>query len=231
MEQVYTFWEGTMPDYIKLCMRTWKFNYVVLNYENLHEYTDWKVPDRLKQFPLPKIADVIRVHILRDNGGYWLDADTIMLGNELPKENILGYPNTRENTIGFLHTESHSDMFEEWAKYQDGVVANIDNLRDTWKIVGNEFTDPYILNHPEITIADVTDTWPETYMVNLNTTRRAKYLMFYFKRSYFLSDIHPTNMLLLHNSWTPDWYKVLDESKIMKQTCTLSNIFREVLNK
>ena len=219
-----------MPEYIKLCMRTWKFDYTVLNYNNLSDYTDLQITDRLKQFSLPKIADVVRVHVLRDNGGYWLDSDTIMIGDRLPTENMIGFPETRGNTIGFLHTEPHSKMYEEWAHYQDTVISNIDSVQDSWKIVGNAFTDQYVKDHPEITISDVTNAWPETYMIPLNSVnRRAKYEMFYFKRDYKLSDLRPTNMLILHNSWTPDWYKVLDESKIMEQKCTLSNIFREVL--
>ena len=81
--QVFTFWEGNMPEYIKLCMATWKFPYTVLSYENLPNYSDIPV-NRLKHFTLPQIADYIRVHILRDYSGYWLDTDTILLNPELP---------------------------------------------------------------------------------------------------------------------------------------------------
>jgi hypothetical protein len=116
--KVFTFWEGQMPGYIQLCMKTWQFDYVLLNYSNLHEYTNLKLTDRLRSFSLPKIADVIRVHVLRNYGGYWLDTDTIMISDELPKSNFMGYPDTREHTIGFLHTEPHADMYRAWAKYQ-----------------------------------------------------------------------------------------------------------------
>ena len=42
-EQIFTFWEGELPEYIKLCMATWKFPYKVLNYSNLKEYTDFDI--------------------------------------------------------------------------------------------------------------------------------------------------------------------------------------------
>ena len=72
---VYTFWEGEMPDYIKLCMYTWHFPVTILNYDNLNNYTDLQITSQLERFTLPQIADCVRVHVLRDQGGYWLDAD------------------------------------------------------------------------------------------------------------------------------------------------------------
>lgn len=69
---IFTFWEGKMPEYIRLCMRTWKFQYTVLNYDNLKEFTDFDI-ENTKRFTLPQIADAVRVHVLRDNGGYWLE--------------------------------------------------------------------------------------------------------------------------------------------------------------
>ena len=38
MEHVYTFWEGQMPAYIDLCLKTWRVQYTVLNYNNLRNY-------------------------------------------------------------------------------------------------------------------------------------------------------------------------------------------------
>ena len=48
---VYTFWEGEMPAYIKLCMQTWKIPYVLLNYDNVNQYTD---------IPIEKLKDTQR---------------------------------------------------------------------------------------------------------------------------------------------------------------------------
>lgn len=228
METVFTFWEGTMPDYIKLCMKTWEFDYTVLNYSNVRDYIDIPL-DKLQTFTLPQIADVIRVHVLRDYGGYWLDTDTIMLG-ELPKENICGYVKDRTNTIGFLHTELHSDMFTEWVEYQDHVIENQDHIPyvHNWNIFGNKFTDDYVKLHEEIKIHDITNCWPEVYKVNVRSSRAYKYKALYFTYNLHLKDFNKTNMLMLHNSWTPDWYKRLSEKDVLKQQCTLSNILREV---
>ena len=212
-----------MPAYIKLCMETWNFDFVVLNYDNLHKYTD--LSEKVKRFTFPQIADCVRVHVLRDNGGTWLDADTIVLG-ELPNDIILGNNATRENTIGFLNAEP--EMFKRWAMFQDEIIEQ--NKTPThWAIMGNHFTDAYLRKHKEITIGDITNRWAETYMIN-GVDRMAKYNAFYFEWHNHLKDIRPTDMLMLHNSWTPRWYKELSEEQVLNTDCTLSNILNEIHN-
>lgn len=230
---IFTFWEGDMPAYIKLCLDTWFFDYTLITYENLHQFTKLDI-NTLKKYSLPIISDIIRVHVLRDHGGYWLDADTIMVSDYLPTADMMGYPEERSAHIGYLRTEPHSPMFEEWAKFQDKQInlkiANPDFVSAAWDMMGNSFTDTYIKKHKEVIIGSAKFRTPEVYMEN-NTSRREKYLQFYFSHNFKLDDIQPTDMLMLHNSWTPQWYKDLTEADILKQPCTLSNILKEVLHK
>ena len=216
-----------MPGYIKLCMDTWKVPYIVLNYKNLHEYTDIDI-EPLKRFTLPQIADCVRVHVLRDNGGYWLDADTIMISGKLPDTDMVGYPETRQNSIGLLHTEPHSDMFTEWAAFQDEIIHGYD-ASPYWALMGNAFTDDYVKRHEEVRIHPVEDYWPEVYMAKDDIPRWQKYRRFYFEERNTLSDIRPTDLLMLHNSWTPEWYRNVPEGKVLDANCTMSNILREAL--
>lgn len=223
--KVFTFWEGYLPKYIELCMYTWDVPFVLLCYANLHEFTDIDV-NKLSRFTLPQIADVVRVHVLRDNGGFWLDADTIVLSKNLPKANLLGDPETRTNSIGFLYTEPYSDMFVEWARHQDEVL-NDPNSSTHWSVMGNDFTDRYVREHNDIVIGPIKYSFPETYMIPGGVTRFNKYREFYFEKNYELSDIKPTDLILLHNSWTPNEYKTKTVKQILDDHCTLSNILRE----
>lgn len=227
-DKIFTFWEGPMPPYIRLCVSTWKFPFTYLNYKNLHEYTDLPI-EPLQRFTLPQIADAVRVHVLRDQGGVWLDADTIMLKDQLPEEDLIGDPEARTVSIGYLRArEAHTDLFDAWAEYQDKVIA--DPISDAnWDVLGNRFTDHYLQTHKEIRIAQVRPCWPETYMINGNANRLHKYREFYFESAYSIGDLLPTSMLMLHNSWTPEWYKNLLIREALRRTCTLSNILREVL--
>lgn len=206
-------------------MDTWRLDFVELNYNNLHQYTDLPV-EKLKRFTMMQIADCVRVHVLRDNGGVWLDADTIVLDG-LPSETVLGDPDTRTNTIGFLRTEANTDMFNEWASYQDRII-NGNDTSVLWSLMGNDFTDGYLKEHHDISMGNIVDRWPETYMVQGNMPRLEKYRTFYFKDNRHLADIRHTDLLMLHNSWTPEWYKQLSKEEVLKQDCTLSNILNEI---
>ena len=232
MSKIFTFWEGKMPAYIKYCLDTWKFDYVLLTYDTLKAYTDLDV-ENIKRYTLPQIADVIRVHVLRDNGGYWLDADTIMFSDVLPKENMLGYPSRRDATIGFLHADDNTGhMFREWAVHQD-IMIDYHPEDTAWDVMGNRFTDKYIKEHNEITIGDITPYWPETYLVDDKLSRYDSYRKLYFTDNYNLSEILNasmiTTMFMLHNSWTPNWYKNLLPNKVLGVDCTMSNILKEAL--
>lgn len=227
-KQIFTFWEGDLPEYVKLCMSTWKFPYTLLNYSNLKDYTDFDIK-RAQRFSLPQIADCVRVHVLRDNGGYWLDADTIMINRELPEADMLGDPKDRSHAIGYLRTEKGSDMYCKWAEYQDKVIANPDSTYH-WSVMGNAFTNKYVLEHRDVIIDPVKPMQPEGLMITEDISRKEKYKKFYFKEQYSLKDLPETSMLMLHNSWTPIWYKPLKKDAILSSTCTLSNILREVLS-
>ena len=228
--KIFTFWEGPMPAYIRLCLETWRFPFHVISYMNLREYTDLQV-EPLQRFTLPQIADCVRVHVLRDQGGVWLDADTVMLGGRLPEEDMIGDPAERTVSIGYLRAkEPHMDLYDAWAAYQDDVIAD-PGSGTHWSVVGNDFTDPWVKENPTVTIADIDNRWPETYMIREPVGRFVKYREFYFHSACGAGELRPTDMLMLHNSWTPEWYRALTRREVLRNTCTLSNILREALAK
>ena len=121
-------------------------------------------------------------------------------------------------------------MFEKWADYQDRVIAanGLKNGKHPWYLMGNGFTDSYVKNHKSIQIYPIERYWPETYMVPGDMSRYVKYNRFYFEQDHKLEDIQPTELLMLHNSWTPDWYKRFSAKEVMDARCTMSSILREL---
>ena len=222
---IFTFWEGRMPDYIALCLTTWRKEFVILRYDNLRQYTDLPI-DKLKRYTLPQIADIVRVHVLRDCGGTWLDADTIQITGTLPNVPFLGNDEDRTHSIAYLKTEPHTDLYEEWAEHQDRIIGSGSSV--IWSSFGNSFTDRYLKEHDEIQLGNITPCWPETYMIPGDAPRKTKYGRFYFAKGYSLEDLRPTDLLMLHNSWTPEWYKRMDVKQVLSMDCTLSNILREM---
>lgn len=233
-DTIYTFWEGKMPEYLKLCLDTWKFPFIILTYDNLNQYTDAKVTDKVRQRTLPKVGDWVRIHVLRDSGGYWLDTDTILLTQNLPKDPVIGNNEARTSSAGFLYaSKPHEELFEKWAEYQDKVLDKLPNMAQDytqWSLLVNDFSDPYLREHKEIHIADITKCWPETTIIDGSIPRPAKYVKLYFEENYDISKIPQTDMLMLHNSWTPDWYKSMTKTDLLSNNCTLSNILRSTIN-
>ena len=218
---VFTFWEGPMPGYIKLCLETWRVPYTLLNYNNLHQYTDLPI-SKLRRFSIEQACDCVKAHVLRDNGGIWLDADSIMVTGKMPNVTVLGNVELRTNTIAFLQTEPQSEMFVKWAKYQDKVLDG-DNASTWWALMGNAFTDSYIREHKEIKLGSIYDYWLET---DNEEDRPRKYVDYYFNNSY---KPNMPDLIILHNSWTPAWYKDMPMCKVLDANCTLSNVLREAL--
>lgn len=66
-------------------------------------------------------------------------------------------------------------------------------------------------------------------MVHGDISNYDKYRTFYFESNFSLKDLRETDILMLHNSWTPAWYKDLTREDIMNNGCTLSNILKELV--
>lgn len=123
---VWTFWDTKkIPDTVQDCIKTWKFlnpdfQVIVINKNTLKQYTNVKV-DKLqhsKDFPA-RFSDFVRVNILAEHGGVWLDASNICtqplsawLGKIYAKK-----PNTE--FIGFYSneftTKKKYPVIENWA--------------------------------------------------------------------------------------------------------------------
>ena len=90
-KRIFTFWEPKekIPAHISVCMETWKkflpeYEIVLRSYDNLGQYLDKETINKIltTKISLPKQADCIRVAILYQYGGIWLDADTIITGRD-----------------------------------------------------------------------------------------------------------------------------------------------------
>jgi len=90
---IFSFWEpkGNMTPYLRLCMKTWEknlpdYNVILLDYSNLNQYLPEGSYDLsvLEDFPLMMQKDAIMVEVLKEHGGVFLDADTLITGDIKP---------------------------------------------------------------------------------------------------------------------------------------------------
>ena len=244
---IWTFWEPrtSMPQYLKLCLKTWH-RYLseddeihVLDYSNIREYIDLsEYGEGLfdGRYSLPKIADAIRALLLYKHGGLWLDLDTIMLD-----DSVQGYFNEKEDKVVFfgdknsktvhlaiIYAPPASKCMKAWAEYCKTLIKS-NKPSTSWDDMGNAFINPYIkANLNEIKIFDAAKHKPEYLHKPLGLNVAEAYQEFYFNKGWNLRDMG-TNMLILHNSWTPAVYKKISENEFMKSDCTMSNVLAEAL--
>ena len=91
---IFTFWEPKekMPGFLKLCIKTWKKNLpdykiIILDYKQAKYYIGENLFSKLICNNMSRMvqSDAIRVAILNKFGGIWMDADTIILNDEIIK--------------------------------------------------------------------------------------------------------------------------------------------------
>lgn len=254
---VYTFWEPreSIPYYLQLCMETWKrflpnAEIVVLDYENIGEYVDINkdIGSNLLsgRFSLPMIADAIRVALLAKYGGIWMDIDTIILSSDaekylLPdeKNKIIFFGDLKHTNvhIAFINTPPNSICINLWLDYIREKLKNLTpETKITWYFMGNGFINVYVKKHlDEITILDADIHKPEMKIITEALKKiypvdpiRGAYFDYYFMRNYHLKDID-TDLLLLHNSWTPPTFKKFSPEEVLRCDCTMTNILAEIL--
>ncbi len=98
--------------------------------------------------------------------------------------------------------------------------------KDFWGYLGNACIDTYVkVFKDEIKIINRNEVMPEL-SIGINSPNT--YVNYYFLQNKHLKDIE-INMMLLHNSWTPDFYKKLSLEELLQIDCTMSNVLCEVL--
>lgn len=247
---VYTFWEPreNIPYYLRLCMETWKkflpnATIVVLDYKNIGEFIDVRelglnlFSD--KRFNFLHISDAIRVALLAKHGGVWIDVDTIILNSNvekyfLPDEKhrtiLFGNPNTRTTRICFINTPPAAMCMNLW---RESIKENLWKLKPStpigWDFFGNKFIDAYSKKYPdEIEIIDAATVMPDKALISKQVSYEASYMVYYFLQNRHLPDVN-ADMLLLHNSWSPPFFKQLSPQDFFHIDCTMVNVLAEAL--
>lgn len=147
---VYTYWENvpghTMPVYLQRCLDTIskRCDHVHLTPDNLGEYVSNLHP-RVDDFEvMAHKADYLRTCILEQNGGLWLDCDTIMTtppdraldalrdNDYVCALNYLGQP-----CISYIGSQAGGKVITQWRK---DIEEHLDrgNTTFNWTQIGSD---------------------------------------------------------------------------------------------
>lgn len=296
---IYTFWEprGKVLPYLKLCRRTWDVHLkshriIDLDHSNLAEHLDVEDLDldRLKTLAPAVQKDVIMVAVLRQNGGIFMDMDTIALKEiqwiaaDLEHSEIVSF----DTHLAFMAARPNAQLLNYWysgirstlgtLSRSDSVTPDLvgnrelDNamtamIRDSWlgplhKLVGTALRSvrgsslsdsPYKKLRHLLSRADSRLTkmafsrtsgkymkilsrdnfiCESRYRLRLLFNPIQTYRDFWFGDTLETGEVVGKNQALigLHNSWTPEWYKDLNEQEVLSHECMLSRVLAWALN-
>lgn len=126
MYHIFLYWqnknEQNTPAYIELCIdkiRSYHENVILIDENTVKNYID--IPNGLFSLPhIAQIADYIRVALLYNYGGIWLDCDCIILKpltdifDKLKQYEYIGYQNKiKKIANGFMAAKKNSDFISE----------------------------------------------------------------------------------------------------------------------
>ena len=259
-KRIFTFWEpkDKIPLYIKQCINTWAkflpdYQIIILDYSNLNDWLPKNYYDKylFQSFSLAIQADAIRCAILKQYGGIWMDADTIITSdkakiffNSLSDFSLIG------KSIGFIVANKDSYILKKWQQYiykkiaihkkYKNIFTYIFNYKlyrkfRTWDYLGNSIINHYIKSKDSKVFHSIPIV--KNYIMpeknykkenNINKSTVQNYKDFYFYNDY--SDYVMNNtkgLICLHNSWIPKEFKNKDFSE---ENNTLAKILKKINN-
>lgn len=215
---VFTYWEGPRIPYIELCYETMKKycpNLVRLDETNAHRYVD--LPDEYYKIEaINHRVDYLKAKLLHKYGGFWLDADTIVLKPlpfELLKEkDYIGCP-------GLFGAQKGSKTLEKWIKHMDVVI------KKKQKFLWAELILPVVYEnnvHNEVRGIDRKCIAPFL-------GERVLWIFFTTATELEKYDLSPTFAVALYNKVFPGWFKKMTEKEILESDYVISELFRKAL--
>lgn len=250
--KIYTFWQGFMPPYIRMCLDTFRnsgYEFVLLDHSNLNDYLSPKVLplEKLAKFPPAAQGDIIAAHMMNRFKGYFIDADTIFLSRINHLEELLDSHELvmiGDEKVPFCHaafilSSGDSVILQEWeTKIGDllAVIENPDHVinqgNDNFVVKSNSFGNPLlypiIAKHlDKVKILDKDLYLPENRSLEdfSGEKRNQAYNGFYFTEG--IKDIHAAPFLILHNSWTPQWYREYEKENITGDGLFISRLLMQ----
>lgn len=163
---IWIYWENKysdeMPGYISLCRDTiykhkGAWDLIELNPENVDQYVSGL---RADFHDIPEVAhkaDYIRAAVLAQNGGMWMDVDTIVLRplsmiTDLIEESGALFYGWKEHqpSIGLVASLPGNPLITEWLKAADEVLDK--NLGQKWSGIGYDILWPLAKEYPYVQI-------------------------------------------------------------------------------
>ena len=244
-------WKKNLPNNYKI---------IILDHQNLKDYLNYKIIDKIvcKQMQLPFQADAIRIAILKKYGGIWMDSDTIITNSDFinmfnGSSDLIMFGSSKINVLytGFIYASKNSIIIKKWLNcifkrikiykqrlflkqiFQIKLFEQFFNQLLRWDYLSNGIINEIVKNvsKKSFTLIESDEVYalPEVFLYK---DRYKSYKDFYFQPG----DPEPTlikskGLLLLHNSWTEEKFKKMNEKEFIIQDILLARLlFRLLIN-
>ena len=248
---IWAFWDSKeMPEVVKICINNWKelhpdFEINILNNETIHTF----LPNfpKLKDFNPVFKSDLLRLSLLKEYGGIYLDA-SVFLNQRLDQyisfyiENNLdllvfsseGHPNDKKYPITenwFIISEKNNLFIEKWLFYLTEVFLSNDfesYFKDnkTRKIAYNSVNETkrdyfYIYMASQLAMREITNT----KIGFLDSTKNGFFYNYYFKFNY--EKIAKFLLLQTKYSRFPSIIKLIAKNRAPIENMIKNNCYRK----
>lgn len=210
LNRIYRYWEGKKPAYIDMCR------------DSLHkhcgdsfEIIEMDSCDNPYNLKINHKTDLLKGRLIRDNGGFWIDADMIVLKDLKPliklfdKTEFMGIP-------GFFGGKPKSKILVNWVKEMEKMVKG--------DLTFSDLIQP-LLNHPQYK--------PYKYFTHEMITpiwyTEDEFHEFFGKGKLedFITD--NTYVVTLYNSQFSDEFKNMSREEILSKDWLISKMFKKAL--
>jgi len=246
---IYTFWEpkGSIPAYLRLCMQTWKtnapdFEITVLDHNDILPFLSRaELPaDPIMQLPLQIQKDAIQAAVLLNDGGFFMDVDMIILNTLQPVFEFLEQSEAVlfSNHLAFIAARPGAAVIDRSTEAIREKLEGVDAktlAQAPWDFVGNSITNSLFKSSPRSHVLQLDKHkyafTPETIHFLNKGGPVKQYREFWFDSHEPETPFYRNQFLIaLHNSWTPNSYKNLNEDDLLAEPCLLSSTLKNVLN-
>ncbi|MGV3071358.1 capsular polysaccharide synthesis protein [Corynebacterium phoceense] len=224
---VWLYWDdpdGGAPGYIALCREAIEkaakpFEVVILNKDNAHEYIANLFPRFGEISTIAHRADYIRAACLAENGGIWLDIDTVpvaplsIIWSLVPTTGAVFYGwKPYEPSIGMIAAEKNHPVLTTWRSQIEHKLE--EGLEQRWAGIGYDILWPLV---KRISYTHI----PRESCAPLHYTQTGV-----FGEKLSLEDIAFSNTLMvqLYNRGLSGRMGSLSSDELMSEDCLLSNL-------
>jgi hypothetical protein len=159
-KNIFIYWVGNIPTLIKI-LRTLIYSYSINNYNlhlidhtNLLKYVQ-NIPNNFYDLKPAHQADFVRVNVIYEYGGIWLDSDVLVLSNLENLFNVIkkdnGFFILENNTIlynGVFGSKKKTLLFNEWKTRINNVLNKKTDIE--WTEIGNDMLEKIKNEKPEL---------------------------------------------------------------------------------